>query len=569
MLICTVMSGVQHSTVESDPRDSLAARSTLYRSPAYGYLLPALAAFVLRIEWMLIAGGYALYHGDPFDPWLYGFEMGTIARSLTHGLGYSSPFSMFVGTTGPTAWVPPLYPLLISAVIKLFGDFSATSVLLLMGLNCALSALTCIPIYLAAEATLGKRVAWLSAWAWALIPYFNRWHTWIWDVNLSALLMTTTIWLAIRAAEDSSWRSELQLGIVCGLAALSNPTLLIFLPVSLLWIICRHEDHAQPASTSSARTRQTVRLIAAVFAMIAISTMPWIVRNRLAFGQWVFLRTNFGTEFYLTNQHALTPAQWITRHPSLNWNEGHDYRVMGELAYNHDRMRRATRYIHDYPSEFASVSMRRALAFWSGSIPTVFSDDAFWRFRLYVPLSLLGLAGMAIMLARKRTGAMLYLGLLVLYPAVYYVTYPVPRQRHAIEPILLILACFTLIEFSSWVSRQIPRLTSFSVNSQFARRAGASVVVLLLLICGVLAFHRARGRELESFTPQPSLALERFEAACGRPEDSSVSGDIAELDYLKPQLRVRIVDHTYGWVYDRRTGVLIAPAQSLRCWERR
>ena len=568
MLICTVMMGVPHSVVHSEPPGSLPFSPALNYSSARRYLLPTIVAFLFRIEWMLISGGYALYRGDSFDPWLFGFEMGSVARSLTHGLGYSSPFSMFVGATGPTAWIPPLYPLLITAVIKLFGDFSATSVLVLMGMNCIFSALTCIPIYLAAEKTLGRRAAWLSTWAWALIPYFNRWHTWIWDVNLSALLLATMFWLSVRVAEDHSWRPELLLGIVTGLAALSNPTLLIVLPVSLLWIVWRRLLAAGPASKSPASNPHALRPVATVVVIVFIMAMPWIVRNRLAFGQWVFLRTNFGAEFYLTNQHALTPAQWITRHPSLNWDEGHDYRVMGELAYNRDRLNRAKRYIHDYPGEFVSVSLRRALAFWSGSIPTVFSDDTFWRFRLYVPLSVLGIIGFLIMLARRQAAAALYSGPLLLYPAVFYVTYPVPRQRHAIEPVLLVLACFAVVEIFSWAWRCMPGLTSYNVSRQLVARAGWCAAVFLLMACGVLALYRVHGRRMENFTPQPVFSAEHFTALCGLPEQSSTSGDVVELDYQKAQIRVRLVDQTYGWVFDRRSGGLIAPAQALRCWER-
>lgn len=564
------MPGVQHSTAESDPAGSLAS-DCLNGWPARRYLVPTLVAFFFRIEWMLIAGGYALYRGDPFDPWLYGFEMGAVARSLTHGLGYSSPFSIFVGATGPTAWVTPLYPLIIGAVVRLFGDFSTTGVLVLMGMNCAFSALTCIPIYLAAEATMGRRVAWLAAWIWALIPYFNRWHAWIWDVNLSALLVATMFWLTLRAAENRFWRPELQLGFVAGLAMLSNPTLLIFLPVSLLWIVERRHNlnTTAPDSKSRTRNRQALRPVAVVGVMIVIMALPWVVRNRLAFGQWVFLRTNFGAELYLTNQHALTPAQWITRHPSLNWEEGHEYRVLGELAYNHDRMNRAMRYIRSYPAEFASVTARRALAFWSGSIPTVFSDDAFWRFRLYVPLSVLGIAGLVLMLARKKSAAMLYCGLLLLYPAVFYVTYPMPRQRHPIEPVLLMLACFTVVELFLWVSRRITSLGSLNLNSRFTARAGWGAVALVLVVCGVLAFQRARARRIETFVPQAVLTTERFTAACGLPEQHSTSGDVVELDYQKAQFRVRIIGQTYGWVFDRKTGSLIAAAESLRCWQRR
>src|SRR6204780_3276290 len=43
------------------------------------------------------------------------FESGNIAHSLAVGNGFSSPFRV---DTGPTAWLPPIYPLLL---VGIFG----------------------------------------------------------------------------------------------------------------------------------------------------------------------------------------------------------------------------------------------------------------------------------------------------------------------------------------------------------------------------------------------------------------------------------------------------------------
>ena len=65
------------------------------------------------------------YRFSPFeDHFTFGYEMARVARALVTGYGYADPFS---GHTGPTAWVPPLYPLLIAAVFKLAGVYTLKS----------------------------------------------------------------------------------------------------------------------------------------------------------------------------------------------------------------------------------------------------------------------------------------------------------------------------------------------------------------------------------------------------------------------------------------------------------
>ncbi len=73
-----------------------------------------LVAFLVRLVYLTLAHTYRLRPGE--DHFQFGWEMGRIARALVTGYGYSDPFR---GHTGPTAWVPPLYPLLMAAVFKL------------------------------------------------------------------------------------------------------------------------------------------------------------------------------------------------------------------------------------------------------------------------------------------------------------------------------------------------------------------------------------------------------------------------------------------------------------------
>src|SRR5262249_25190935 len=157
---------------------------------------------------------------------------------------------------------------------------------------------------------------------------------------------------------------------------------------------------------------------------------------------------------------------------------------------NHDRMRQTIAYIRQYPDEFVRTSLYRAYGFWSGSIRTVFSDDDTARFRFYVPLSILGLVGLALVLIRRRPGTVVYLWLLVLYPLVYYFTYPLTRQRHAIEPELVILASYVVVALFSWICSKAKIADLQSHAKTVARIAWAGLGVLIV-VCGVVGVDRA------------------------------------------------------------------------------
>src|ERR1035438_799317 len=70
-----------------------------------------LVALVLRL---IVAGFLYPERLDPGrDHWHFGGESGRIACSLVEGKGFSSPMATSVDT-GPTAWMPPIYPALVA-----------------------------------------------------------------------------------------------------------------------------------------------------------------------------------------------------------------------------------------------------------------------------------------------------------------------------------------------------------------------------------------------------------------------------------------------------------------------
>jgi Dolichyl-phosphate-mannose-protein mannosyltransferase len=390
-------------------------------------------ALLLRVGWIVIGHTYKFKSSD--DNFGFGWEMGRIGASLASGHGFGSPFGP---STGPTAWEPPLYPYLTAGVFLVFGIYSQVSAFVLLTMNSIFSALTCIPIFLIARRIFSEKVAIGSAWAWALLPNVMFWCTrWVWETSLSALLLTTIFWLALTLEDRDGLLPWIQFGLLWGIAALNSTSLLSFLPAAGLWAWYRRDQRGKPSLAG-------VVLVSAVFfACLA----PWLVRNYQTFGQFIFIRDNFGAELRLGNGPGADGTWMEYLHPTQDVYAMQQYQAMGELAYVAMRKRQALDYIKADYARFAGLCLKRLIYYWAGPPKTTqpwWMNDA--KNSLFLASSVLMLWGLGRALRLLKPGAWLLFWLILLYPAIYYVVYPGPRYRVPIEPEMAILAVFLLTE---------------------------------------------------------------------------------------------------------------------------
>ncbi|MGP0019632.1 MAG: ArnT family glycosyltransferase [Candidatus Sulfotelmatobacter sp.] len=392
-------------------------------------------ALLVRLGWIVIGHTYRFKNTD--DNFSFGWEMGRIAASLASGDGFSSPFGP---ATGPTAWEPPLYPYLTAGVFLVFGIYSKASAFVLLSLNSVFSALTCIPIFLIARRIFSEKVAIGSAWAWALLPNIIFWCTHaIWETSLAALLLTTIFWLALTLEDREGWVPWLQFGLLWGITALSSTSLLSFLPAAGLWVWYRRARRRK-------RSFGGVVLAAVLFfACIA----PWLVRNYETFGKFVFIRDNFGAELRLGNGNGADGTLMLYLDATHDAYAMRQFQAMGELPYIAMRKQQALDYIRADHGRFATLCMRRLVYFWAGppkdTQPQWMGVAKNSLFLAWSVLAFWGL-GRALRLRWRKPGVWLLFWLFLLYPAIYYVVYCIPRYRHPIEPEMAILAVFVLTE---------------------------------------------------------------------------------------------------------------------------
>jgi hypothetical protein len=411
--------------------------------------------FALRVAVILIGHTYKVRTDQAnFN---FGFEAGRIARSVATGHGYANPFN---GVSGPTAWLTPLYPLLMAAAFKLFGVYSRGAALALLVVDSAFSAAVAPAVYEIAARCFDARglarrgskyaapVAMWSAWIWAVYPAALQYAIhWIWEMSLTVFLFSWAIVVALRLRRvgeekggdrGSRFGLWVVLGVLWGLIALSNASLLLCLPAMMAWI----------AWPELKRWRISVRtVVGAVLTTVAFAAVlaPWVVRNERVLHAFVPTRSNFGVEFYNSSLPSNDGLPWGTAMPLWQGDPVFQvYERMGEVKFAQMRQAEAIANLRARPGLFVRWTVGRFFFFWDGTphAPDRHPVLEYLRQLSYSFISACGLLGLALMLRRRVEGAGLFAVAFLLVPLVYYLVTVQPRFRHPIEPLIAILAVY-------------------------------------------------------------------------------------------------------------------------------
>lgn len=370
----------------------------------------------------------------------FGWEMGWVARSLALGHGFSSPF---YPSTGPTALVPPIFPWLVATVFRLYGIYTVNSAIAILSINSLLSALTCIPLYFSTRYALGVKAATLAAWAWVFYPfaiYFSAAR--VWDYALTGLLFTSCFCFGQRLHLQRRALAWLAFGILYGIAALSNPSILSMFPVFLFLSVLALRRHKEKWLGHS---------LIAVFGIFVVLT-PWTVRNYRALHVLDPVRDNFWLESWAGNDGNTFESNDRWAHPASNPIEMQKYVSAGETPYLTEKHVLAMNFIHQHPFLYIKSSLHRALCFWTGywsfnpdylrDEPTEIPDMFF-----SIGLTLFMLFGARSLWSQDRTSALPYVILVAIFPITYYLTHASPDYRQPIEPEILALVSAGLLSF--------------------------------------------------------------------------------------------------------------------------
>lgn len=402
-------------------------------------------ALAVRLLAMTIGHTYRIHaYDNHFD---FGWEAGRIGAALATGHGYADPFSTpKLPHTGPTAWLPPAYPLLVAAAFRLFGVYTATAAWVLLAFNCVCSALTARATWEIAARTCGLRVARWAGWIWALDPAAMQYALrWIWETSLTTAVFAWVLVLALRMRRITPTGDNLPetrspttrliqwtlFALAWSLIALSNSSLLLFLPAIGIWLLL---------DRGSLRINLAGATLAIALFLACIA--PWTLRNWRAFHTWIPLRGNFGAELYMGDGPGSNGFLRTYEHPHVDPHQLHLYATLGEVRYVALRGSLAKAFIRQHPAHFAAIVAKRIYFFWAG-VP---SDQPFapelGRLLNFEIASIASLLGLGLALKRHVPAAGLMAWAILLLPIPYYLVTVHARFRHPLEPLLCVFGVY-------------------------------------------------------------------------------------------------------------------------------
>lgn len=396
----------------------------------------------------------------------------SLARGLRESRGFSVP-----GTEHPTAFRPPLYPMLLAVATSVSAPAGVAVLNILLG-----AGTVAVTFRLGLRLRLPLGFAAIAGGIVAVDPLLLMYTTFPMTETLCAFLAGALL-LAIcppahrnskseprnpkqnrsansefskRWSSRPEWRlrSAIVVGLLFGLCVLSRPTFWVFGGLMALGYLARLRF------TTGVGAGSSWKFAGVTVAAVLLVTAAWPIRNLAVLGSPIMTTTHGGYTLLLGNNPAfyeeVVRQPWGTvwdgsKGPGQQvWVEGvHDAMrrddVVGEVAQDRWMSARAWSNIGEQPGMFARACLLRFARFWnivpSGPAAGALPRPVLWGLGgAYLLLFVAAAGGVAAVVHERRANWGPVLLLVVGFTAVHLVYWSNARMRAPVMPAVAVLA---------------------------------------------------------------------------------------------------------------------------------
>lgn len=264
----------------------------------------AVAACALMVRLVFVVVGVNSLNADP-DAYR------TIAENLRQNGIYGS-------NSSPTAFRPPLYPVILAA----FSINGSVTPAIVGGLHVMFGVVTVVLTFVLGYHWRLGRWSYAAAALVAIDPILLNQSALVMTETMATLLAVAGLYrLSLWAERPSLWRAILT-GVVFGLACLCRPTFIPWLGLSAVGMV-----FSQCTLRKASSFRVPVLNSMAFLLSAAIIMSPWVIRNFLVFGVPKATTTHGGytillgnnPSFYRYLRHAPRGTTWDSSELAVMW----------------------------------------------------------------------------------------------------------------------------------------------------------------------------------------------------------------------------------------------------------
>ncbi len=296
----------------------------------------------------------------------------------------------------------------------------------------------------------GEKVGLLAAAITAVYIYFIYYAASLMTESfyIISILWSFDIGLQITQTGGRKLSLWLLLGLALGIAVLLRQVFLLFIPFFLIWLWW------------VARPKLSYLLLPILLIMLMI--LPWIIRNYLAFEQFVLLNTNSGYAFFWGN-HPIHGTEFIPILPD----DGPSYYSLipanllhlNEAALDSALLKLAFENIFNDPGRYLLLSLSRIppyFVFWPSSESSFLSNVyRMASFGLFLPFMLVGLIRsfrLSFVSFQKGISSPFFLlyFFIIIYTGIHVLTWTLIRYRLPVDAVLVIFAGIAIIDVVEW-----------------------------------------------------------------------------------------------------------------------
>jgi hypothetical protein len=285
----------------------------------------------------------------------YGFENAQIANSLLHGMGFANPFPL---ETGPTAWTPPLYVLILWAIFKIFGvtlySFIFISVLKLatfiLSYFCLKKSANLMSVPFPGIPLALLFILYIFLQEWLFLCYSTE-H-WIYFLFISLMLYGTCNFI-------KNGKSIFLLFFLFLLIPVATPTLLvpaffIYFFIFVFFLLKKSNFTVKNIFKVSPQIKLKYFIYFGFASVISISA--WTLRNYIVFSKIIPSKSNMWFEFYLSNvadKDGILSASTLSKHHPYTYpGLCAEIKKEGEIAWIKKYEGISRKYIKENTSDF-------------------------------------------------------------------------------------------------------------------------------------------------------------------------------------------------------------------------